>query len=580
MTKNVEQLDQVVIRIAGDSGDGMQLTGDRFTQETAIFGNDLATFPNFPAEIRAPQGTLAGVSSFQLHFADHDILTPGDRPDVLVAMNPAALKANLGDMPKGAHADRRHPRLHRPARWPGSAGRRNPLEDGTLEGYNVHAVDLTQLTLDALEGTELSRKDAGRIKNMFALGLLSWMYSRPTEGTLDFVRHEVREQARHRRGQHHRVQGGLELRRDHRGVRRLLRGQAGHACRPGTYRNISGNLALAYGLIAAGQRAEAAAVPGRVPDHPGQRHPARAVQAQALRRAHVPGRGRDRRHRRRAGRVVRRGAGRHHVLRAGHRAQGRDDRAGGVAGAAADHLRHPARRPVDRPADQDRAVRPAAGDVRAQRRGAGADRRAAVARRLLRRRRRGRPDRADLPHAGVPAVRRLPRQRLRAVGGPVRRRAARPAGRRSRPSPTATAQRRHGASSCPTCATRRRWPGRGRCPAPPGSSTASAASRRPTAPATSATTPTTTTSWSAPARPRSTASPARCRRLEVDDPDGDATVLVLGWGSTYGPIGAACRQVRAAGAVHRPGAPAPPQPVPVRPRRDPAPATTRSSSPR
>src|SRR3954470_23255340 len=102
MTKHVEQLDQVVIRIAGDSGDGMQLTGDRFTQETAVFGNDLATFPNFPAEIRAPQGTLAGVSSFQLHFADHDILTAGDRPDVLVAMNPAALKANLGDVPKGA----------------------------------------------------------------------------------------------------------------------------------------------------------------------------------------------------------------------------------------------------------------------------------------------------------------------------------------------------------------------------------------------------------------------------------------------------------------------------------------------
>src|SRR6201994_3664225 len=101
-SKNVEQLDRVGVRIAGASGDGMQLTGDRFTQETAMFGNDLATFPNFPAEIRAPAGTLAGVSSFQLHFADHDILTPGDRPDVLVAMNPAALKANLPDVPKGA----------------------------------------------------------------------------------------------------------------------------------------------------------------------------------------------------------------------------------------------------------------------------------------------------------------------------------------------------------------------------------------------------------------------------------------------------------------------------------------------
>src|SRR5919112_4950206 len=175
MTKNVQQLDQVVIRIAGDSGDGMQLTGDRFTQETAIFGNDLATFPNFPAEIRAPQGTLAGVSSFQVHFADHDILTPGDRPDVLVAMNPAALKANLGDVPKGGTliVDTHDftPRALARVGWSS-----NPLEDGTLDGFTVHAIDLTQLTLDALAGSELSRKDAGRSKNMFALGLLSWMY--------------------------------------------------------------------------------------------------------------------------------------------------------------------------------------------------------------------------------------------------------------------------------------------------------------------------------------------------------------------------------------------------------------------
>src|SRR4051812_14283652 len=187
MAKSVEQLDRVVIRIAGDSGDGMQLTGDRFTQETAAFGNDLATFPNFPAEIRAPQGTLAGVSSFQLHFADHDILTPGDRPDVLVAMNPAALKANLSDLPKGGTliVDT-HDFTDRALARVGWAS--NPLEDGTLDGYQVHAVDLTQLTLDSLTGSELSRKDAGRSKNMFALGLLSWMYSRPTEGTLNFVR--------------------------------------------------------------------------------------------------------------------------------------------------------------------------------------------------------------------------------------------------------------------------------------------------------------------------------------------------------------------------------------------------------
>ena len=112
MTKQVQELDRVIIRFAGDSGDGMQLTGDRFTQETAVFGNDLSTLPDFPAEIRAPAGTLPGVCSFQLHFADHDILTPGDAPDVLVAMNPAALKANLGDLPRGGDADRQHRRVH------------------------------------------------------------------------------------------------------------------------------------------------------------------------------------------------------------------------------------------------------------------------------------------------------------------------------------------------------------------------------------------------------------------------------------------------------------------------------------
>src|SRR5690349_1736477 len=153
-TKQVKQLDRVVIRFAGDSGDGMQLTGDRFTQETASFGNDLSTLPNFPAEIRAPQGTLAGVSSFQLHFADHDILTPGDRPDVLVAMNPAALKANLADVPKGATIiiDTHDFTSRALARVGWNS---NPLEDGSLDGYTVHAIDLTQLTLDALEGTAL-----------------------------------------------------------------------------------------------------------------------------------------------------------------------------------------------------------------------------------------------------------------------------------------------------------------------------------------------------------------------------------------------------------------------------------------
>src|SRR4051794_9299735 len=184
--KRVEQLDRVVIRFAGDSGDGMQLTGDRFTSETAQLGNDISTLPNFPAEIRAPAGTLPGVSSFQVHFADFDILTPGDAPNVLVAMNPAALKANVADLPPGAaiivNTDEFTKRNLAKVGYA-----ENPLEDGSLEAWNVAPVGLTSMTVKALESFSISKKDAERAKNMFALGLLSWMYSRPHESTLSFL---------------------------------------------------------------------------------------------------------------------------------------------------------------------------------------------------------------------------------------------------------------------------------------------------------------------------------------------------------------------------------------------------------
>ena len=186
MTKQVHQLDRVIIRFAGDSGDGMQLAGDRFTQETATFGNDLSTLPNFPAEIRAPAGTLPGVSSFQLHFADHDILTPGDAPDVLVAMNPAALKANIEDLPRGAdiiaNTDEFTKRNLTKVGYDA-----NPLEDGSLDGYQLHAIPITSVTVKALDGYEISKKDAERAKNMFSLGMLCWLYNRPAEGTLRFL---------------------------------------------------------------------------------------------------------------------------------------------------------------------------------------------------------------------------------------------------------------------------------------------------------------------------------------------------------------------------------------------------------
>jgi len=186
VTKQVVTLNRVVIRFAGDSGDGMQLTGDRFTSETAGLGNDLSTLPDFPAEIRAPAGTIGGVSAFQLAFADHDITTPGDAPNVLVAMNPAALKANIKDLPRGAdiilNTDEFTKRNLEKVGYTA-----NPIEDGSLEPYNVHAIALTSQTVEALKGFDLSKKEAERSKNMYALGLLCWLYSRPAEGTRTFL---------------------------------------------------------------------------------------------------------------------------------------------------------------------------------------------------------------------------------------------------------------------------------------------------------------------------------------------------------------------------------------------------------
>ncbi|MFJ7968449.1 2-oxoacid:acceptor oxidoreductase subunit alpha [Streptomyces sp. NPDC096324] len=255
-TKDVRRLDRVIIRFAGDSGDGMQLTGDRFTSETASFGNDLSTLPNFPAEIRAPAGTLPGVSSFQLHFADHDILTPGDAPNVLVAMNPAALKANIADVPRGAeiivNTDEFTKRAMQKVGYATS-----PLEDGSLDGYNVHPVPLTTMTVEALKDFELSRKEAERSKNMFALGLLSWMYHRPTEGTEKFLRTKFAKKPDIAAANLAAFRAGWnfgETTEDFAVSYEVA--PASKAFPTGTYRNISGNLALSYGLVAASQQAD------------------------------------------------------------------------------------------------------------------------------------------------------------------------------------------------------------------------------------------------------------------------------------------------------------------------------------
>ncbi|MGV9856787.1 2-oxoacid:acceptor oxidoreductase subunit alpha [Streptomyces sp. NPDC003442] len=254
--KEVRRLDRVIIRFAGDSGDGMQLTGDRFTSETASFGNDLSTLPNFPAEIRAPAGTLPGVSSFQLHFADHDILTPGDAPNVLVAMNPAALKANLPDVPRGAEIIVNTDEFtKRPMAKVGYD--QSPLEDGSLDGYRVHPVPLTTLTIEALKEFGLSRKEAERSKNMFALGLLSWMYHRPTENTEKFLRQKFAKKPQIAEANVAAFRAGWnfgETTEDFAVSYEVA--PASTAFPTGTYRNISGNLALSYGLIAASRQAD------------------------------------------------------------------------------------------------------------------------------------------------------------------------------------------------------------------------------------------------------------------------------------------------------------------------------------
>jgi 2-oxoglutarate/2-oxoacid ferredoxin oxidoreductase subunit alpha len=252
VTKQVQQRDRVIIRFAGDSGDGMQLAGDRFTQETASFGNDLSTLPNFPAEIRAPAGTLPGVSSFQLHFADHDILTPGDAPDVLVAMNPAALKANFDDVPRGADIIANTDEFtKRNLAKVGYAA--NPLEDGSLSAYQLHALPITSMTVKALAGCEVSRKDAERAKNMFALGLLSWLYSRPAEGTMKFLKSKFAAKPEILKANIAAFQAGWNFGETTEAFSVQYEVKPATLA-PGLYRNITGNSALSLGLVAASRR--------------------------------------------------------------------------------------------------------------------------------------------------------------------------------------------------------------------------------------------------------------------------------------------------------------------------------------
>jgi 2-oxoglutarate ferredoxin oxidoreductase subunit alpha len=249
MAKPVEQLDHVIIRFAGDSGDGMQLTGDRFTSETALVGNDLATFPDFPAEIRAPAGSLPGVSGFQVHFADHDILTPGDRPDVLVAMNPAALRTNLKDLPRGGtvivNVDAFSERNLQKAGYTAS-----PLEDESLADYNVVRVPLTSMTVESVKGIEVTPREAERSKNFFALGLMSWLYGRPVESTLDFIERKFAKLPEIAQANTIAFKAGYAF--GETSEEFAVQYEVKPAkLKPGVYRQITGNQALSLGLVAA-----------------------------------------------------------------------------------------------------------------------------------------------------------------------------------------------------------------------------------------------------------------------------------------------------------------------------------------
>jgi 2-oxoglutarate ferredoxin oxidoreductase subunit alpha len=247
-----KELDRVVIRFAGDSGDGMQLTGDRFTSASALFGNDLATMPDYPAEIRAPAGTLAGVSAFQLHFSDHNILTAGDQPSVLVAMNPAALKANLKDLVRGgllivntdAFEDRNLDKAGYAA---------NPLKDESLSGYQVYEIPMTKLTIEAVKGSGVNKKEAERAKNMLALGVVSWMYSRPMEPTIAWLEKKFAKKPAIAQSNIAALKAGHAFGE----TAELSAFEVKPATlAPGKYRRITGNQAMAFGLIAAGVQAK------------------------------------------------------------------------------------------------------------------------------------------------------------------------------------------------------------------------------------------------------------------------------------------------------------------------------------
>ena len=253
MTHKEEVLQDVVIKFAGDSGDGMQLTGSQFTNNTALLGIDLATFPDFPAEIRAPQGTLPGVSGYQLRFSSDRVFTPGDECDVLVAMNAAALRSNLKSLKKGgkiiANTDGFDQKNLRLANYPDGV---NPLNDDSLSGYEVIRMDVTKMTREALKDITMGVKEKDRAKNMFVLGFLYWMYNRNMENTTAFLRDKFGKKPEIMESNIRVLQAGYNYGDTTETFTTRFKVEKAKMD-PGTYRSIMGNQALSYGLIAASQ---------------------------------------------------------------------------------------------------------------------------------------------------------------------------------------------------------------------------------------------------------------------------------------------------------------------------------------
>ncbi len=254
--KQLKEVDKIVVRFSGDSGDGMQLTGMQFTETAALFGNDLSTFPDYPSEIRAPMGTVAGVSGYQVHFGSTDIYTPGDAYDVVVAMNAAALKVDLPRLKKGGIIianiqgfDKKNLTL---ANYPDGA---NPLEDGSLDNYIVHKIDVTKHTKECLVDTGLGTKEIDRSKNMFVLGLLFWMFDKPLDNTIQFIREKFAKKPEIADANIRTLKAGYDF-GDNTEIFPTRFRVSPAKLPPGTYRNITGNHATAIGLIAAAERSK------------------------------------------------------------------------------------------------------------------------------------------------------------------------------------------------------------------------------------------------------------------------------------------------------------------------------------